>query len=181
MGIEKLEAIVNEIPVERKRFLRTKFHLAARISQIIKKKGLTQDEVAKRAGLRASFMSRLISPSHNPTLKTISRIEQALDEPLLEITSETSQDEKWSVYVEGWRDIEEATLPSPTEEVIWQFAHVIRSEEAFNIEDDPSEFYQARRIFPPLSDQEIEDVGVVRTSGDALGKDQDTSSQWGIA
>ncbi len=135
MGIEKLEEILKQVPDERRQFLRTKYRLTSRISQIIKQKKLTQEEVAKRAGLRASFMSRLISPNHNPTLKTIAKIETALGEHLIEVSKEAPQGE--------WVPADEPKLPSLSGHMIWKETLYPRIAESRRWEDISDELYYA--------------------------------------
>jgi transcriptional regulator with XRE-family HTH domain len=48
------------------------------IHALIKAKGLTQAEVARRAGIHESQLSRLLSDRGNPTLRTLARIAHAL-------------------------------------------------------------------------------------------------------
>ena len=51
----------------------------------MKKKGITQHELARRLGKRDSEVSKWLTGRHNFTTNTIARIEVAIDEKLIKI------------------------------------------------------------------------------------------------
>jgi transcriptional regulator with XRE-family HTH domain len=57
--------------------------MAARISNVLKQKGLTQKMLAEKLGKRPSEISKWLSGTHNFTLDTLSDIEYALGIKLL--------------------------------------------------------------------------------------------------
>jgi transcriptional regulator with XRE-family HTH domain len=82
---------VAEIPSWKKRLTR-KFQtdVVIRISDLLNEKGISQKELAERAGFQPSFISRLLSGSENLTLQTIARIEDALGDDVLVIPHHVS-------------------------------------------------------------------------------------------
>ena len=61
------------------------FDIAARIRAILIKKGLSQADLARMCGKKEAEISRWMSGTHNFTIRTISKIETALDEPIISI------------------------------------------------------------------------------------------------
>ena len=59
--------------------------IIARIDYLLKKKGMTQRDLAKKMGKPESAVSRWISGFPNLTLRSISELSAALDEPLIVI------------------------------------------------------------------------------------------------
>jgi len=59
-------------------FIRKQMDIAAQIDTYLKDKGWSQKQLAERSGLLPSQLSAIMSGSANPTLRTISKIEEAL-------------------------------------------------------------------------------------------------------
>ncbi len=59
------------------------FEIADCIDAILKEKGLTQKELAKRMGKRESEVSRWLTGRHNFTTNTLADISLALGEPVV--------------------------------------------------------------------------------------------------
>jgi len=59
--------------------------LVHRMNELLLEKGLSQKEVAKKAGWKESFLSRVLAGDQNLTLKTIAKFEEALDDDVFEI------------------------------------------------------------------------------------------------
>lgn len=59
------------------------FEIADSIDAILKEKGLTQKELAKRMGKRESEVSRWLTGRHNFTTNTLADISLALGEPIV--------------------------------------------------------------------------------------------------
>ncbi|HEX5527695.1 MAG TPA: helix-turn-helix transcriptional regulator [Solirubrobacterales bacterium] len=55
------------------------------VSQVRKEAGLTQEELARRAGLEEADVGRIESGQRNPTWGTVRKISYALDLPLPEL------------------------------------------------------------------------------------------------
>ena len=62
----------------------TKKLIGARIKELRKKAGLTQEKLAERVGLDARHLSRLEVGRHFPSLDSLERIAGALNVPLVE-------------------------------------------------------------------------------------------------
>lgn len=63
----------------------TSLLISARIARIIKRKGLTHQQVADKVGVGVSEVTRWTKGGLNFTLKTISRIEAALGESVINV------------------------------------------------------------------------------------------------
>ena len=59
------------------------FEIADRIYAILKRKGMTQKELAAKMGKRESEISKWLTGRHNFTTNTISDISMALGEPII--------------------------------------------------------------------------------------------------
>jgi DNA-binding XRE family transcriptional regulator/CheY-like chemotaxis protein len=59
--------------------------MGARIKQIRKQKGLTQQQLAERTGMERSNIARIEAGRHRPTLPTLERIADALEVPVVEL------------------------------------------------------------------------------------------------
>ena len=59
------------------------FEIAERIDSILKRKGMTQKELATKMGKRESEISKWLTGRHNFTTNTISRISSVLEEPII--------------------------------------------------------------------------------------------------
>ena len=59
------------------------FEIADRIDAILKRKGMTQKELAAKMGKRESEISKWLSGRHNFTTNTIAGISSALGEPII--------------------------------------------------------------------------------------------------
>lgn len=60
------------------------FDIADRIDTILRRKGMTQKELAVKMGKRESEISKWLSGRHNFTTKTIASISIALGEPIIQ-------------------------------------------------------------------------------------------------
>lgn len=61
------------------------FGIAERLDTLLKEKGITQHELAKRLGKRDSEVSKWLTGRHNFTTSTIARIEIAVGARLIKI------------------------------------------------------------------------------------------------
>ena len=59
------------------------FEIADRIDSILKRKGMTQKELAAKMGKRESEISKWLTGRHNFTTNTIAGISSALGEPII--------------------------------------------------------------------------------------------------
>ena len=73
------------IPEERKAEFELSFAIATRIDGVLKRKGMTQRELAGRLGKRESEVSKWLTGRHNFTTNTIARISLALGAPIINV------------------------------------------------------------------------------------------------
>lgn len=74
-----------EIPMEHKRAFELSFDIAERLDNVLKKKGISQRDLARKMNKRDSEISKWLTGRHNFTMKTIAQIECAIGEPLLDV------------------------------------------------------------------------------------------------
>ncbi len=74
-----------ELPHAEDRWVELSVMLSQEIGAERERRGWTQRELARRAGIQAPHLSRMLSGQHNFTLQTIAKLEAALELPLLEV------------------------------------------------------------------------------------------------
>jgi predicted transcriptional regulator len=80
---EMFQQEISKVPIELKLELDLSFAIADKIDAIIKEKGMTQKEFAKKMNKTEAEVSRWLSGTHNFTLKTIAKITNVLGESII--------------------------------------------------------------------------------------------------
>ena len=83
---ELFRQCLSAIPQEQRAEFDLSSSIAERLDAILKKKGITQHELACRLGKRDSEVSKWLTGRHNFTTSTIARIEQAIGDKLIQIS-----------------------------------------------------------------------------------------------
>ena len=83
MKNDAFNRILKRTPESTKIFVSKSLDIAERLNEILIKKGMTQNELAKELGKSPSEVSKWLSGLHNFTLKSISKIEAILGEEIL--------------------------------------------------------------------------------------------------
>ena len=76
---------IAKVPIDLRLELDLSFAIADKIDAILKKKGMTQKEFAKKMNKTEAEVSRWLSGTHNFTLKTIAKITAVLGESIVTI------------------------------------------------------------------------------------------------
>ena len=79
---ERMAAVSPEIMSE----IQLSAEIIARIDALLRKKGMTQRELARKLGRSEAVVSRWTTGFPNLTLKSIAEISTALGEPLIQVT-----------------------------------------------------------------------------------------------
>ena len=79
------EELYSVIPEESRRISTHSFTIAARIIEILERKGWSKTDLAKATGKKNPEISKWLSGQHNFTIATIARIEAALGEDILSV------------------------------------------------------------------------------------------------
>jgi len=79
------ERIRNRTAPETKRYVQKNLTFVAEVARLMQEKGWTQKELAQKLGKTESEVSKWLSGTHNLTLKSIAKIEIALDANLLDV------------------------------------------------------------------------------------------------
>ncbi|HEX9512331.1 MAG TPA: helix-turn-helix transcriptional regulator [Puia sp.] len=72
-----------ETPEEVRIFTRQYTDIVVRINQILKAKGYTQKDLARKLNKNPSEINKWLKGNHNLTLKTIAKLEAELGEPII--------------------------------------------------------------------------------------------------
>ena len=83
---ELFRQCLSAIPQEQRAEFDLSYGIAERLDAVLKKKGITQHELACRLGKRDSEVSKWLTGRHNFTTSTIARIEQAIGDKLIQIS-----------------------------------------------------------------------------------------------
>ncbi|MFW5658440.1 MAG: helix-turn-helix domain-containing protein [Bacteroidota bacterium] len=87
-GLPSFEDEVASIPKARYNFIAHSMAVAAAIDDVLQAREMTQKDFAKLMGKQESEISKWLSGTHNFTLRTIAKIEGALELDVLKILSE---------------------------------------------------------------------------------------------
>ena len=83
---ELFRQCLSAIPEGQRAEFELSYGIAERLDAILKEKGITQHELARRLGKRDSEVSKWLTDRHNFTTSTIARIEHAVGERLISIS-----------------------------------------------------------------------------------------------
>ena len=83
-GLKLFRQIVDETPAELKTQLRFSDSIAEKIDSILKERGMSQRELAKRTNKTEAEVSRWLGDTHNFTLRTLAKISLVLGEDLIQ-------------------------------------------------------------------------------------------------
>ncbi|MCK5149279.1 helix-turn-helix transcriptional regulator [bacterium] len=86
-----LEKAIAEIPISTIKFVEKQGEIASQIATILKSKKSSQRDFAKQIGMKESQLSKILAADANLTLKTITKIEAALEQDIIQIPMFTSQ------------------------------------------------------------------------------------------
>jgi transcriptional regulator with XRE-family HTH domain len=86
-----LDRIRQRTTAEQREFVKMNLGIARQIGLLLKKQGLSQKEFAQKMGKQESEISRLLSGTHNFSLKTLAKIKVVLDEEILTTPLEASE------------------------------------------------------------------------------------------
>jgi ribosome-binding protein aMBF1 (putative translation factor) len=80
---ELFRQCLSNIPEEQRAEFELSYGIAERLDAVLREKGITQHELAKRLGKRDSEVSKWLTGRHNFTTGTIARIETAIGSRLV--------------------------------------------------------------------------------------------------
>ena len=88
MRSEVAKRIQEETPEEVRIFTRQYTDIVLRINELLKEKGYTQKDLAKKLNKNPSEINKWLKGNHNLTLKTIAKLEAELGEPIIYTSKE---------------------------------------------------------------------------------------------
>ena len=87
-----LESIRQETPAYIKREIDLSFYIVDRISEILQLRGMTQKDLADLLGKKESEISKWMTGTHNFTIRSIAKIERALNVSIFDIEKKKQSD-----------------------------------------------------------------------------------------
>ena len=84
-GQKLFRQVVDETPAELKTQLRFSDSIAEKLDGLLKKRGMSQRELAKSTGKTEAEVSRWLGGTHSFTLRTLAKISIALGEDLITV------------------------------------------------------------------------------------------------
>ena len=85
MASELFKKLLAQVPLETEKEVQLSMQIALRIRELMSKKNLTQSELARKLGKDPSEINRWLSGMHIFTIKTLSKLHEALGEPIITI------------------------------------------------------------------------------------------------
>lgn len=98
-----LRSALREVPEDVKIFVRRQVDMARRIREVMEAQSLTQKSLAKRLGKQESEISKWLSGEHNLTFRSLTKLEAALGESILEVSGAVQSP------AGGWKKVEGST------------------------------------------------------------------------
>ncbi len=98
---KRLEARRKKISKDIDLFVNHSFEIVDRIQDILEAKRMEQKDLANLLGKSESEISKWMTGTHNFTLKTISKIELELGEPILQLTKEVKIERPIMVFFQN--------------------------------------------------------------------------------
>lgn len=89
-----LESIRQETPAYIKREIDLSFYIVDKIAEILQLKGMTQKDLADLLGKKESEISKWMTGTHNFTLRSIAKIEKALNVSIFDLEKDQYADNK---------------------------------------------------------------------------------------
>lgn len=90
-----LESIREATPDFIKRETDLSFYIVDRVAEILQSKGMTQRDLADLLGKNESEVSKWMTGTHNFTMRTIAKIENALKVPIFDLDKDQYADKKF--------------------------------------------------------------------------------------
>ena len=87
-GQKLFRQIVGETPVEMKKQLKFSDSIAEKLNSMLKKRGMSQRDLARKVGKTEAEVSRWLGGTHNFTLRTLALISTALGEDIITIVNQ---------------------------------------------------------------------------------------------
>jgi len=94
----KFQSILDNVPKEIKQFVKKQNEIAYQIYSVLKEEKISQKVFAKKINMKESQLSKILSGDANLTIKTITKIESALDRDIIYIPS-FIKPEKEFIYI----------------------------------------------------------------------------------
>jgi antitoxin component HigA of HigAB toxin-antitoxin module len=88
------DEILNETPQDVKNFVDNALEIAHQIGVLMENKGLLQKDLANLLGKSEAEISRMLSGTHNLTIKSISKIEAVLNAKIITTPFRVEEDKK---------------------------------------------------------------------------------------
>lgn len=89
-----LESIRQETPAYIKREIDLSFYIVDKIAEILQLKGMTQKDLANLLGKKESEISKWMTGTHNFTLRSIAKIEKALNVSIFDLEKDQYSEKK---------------------------------------------------------------------------------------
>lgn len=85
-----IQDILAKTPKDVTIFVRLYGDIVIRVHELIREKGLTQQELAEKMGKKPSEISKWLSGEHNITLRSLAKLEGELGEPIIYVPKRKS-------------------------------------------------------------------------------------------
>lgn len=100
MKNKRLEERRSTISKDIDNFVKHSFDIVDRIHEILLKQGKEQKDLALALGKSESEISKWMTGTHNFTIKTLSKIEEILGEPVIRATKEKQKEKTKVVFIQ---------------------------------------------------------------------------------
>lgn len=104
MAKSKFGKLLQDLPPETKKLVSKQNEIADSIYRKLKQRNITQKEFAQKMGMKESQLCKILAGNANLTLKTIVKIETALNEDIVSVLPATSKyDREYKTAADHWQ------------------------------------------------------------------------------
>lgn len=97
MRSKVLQELLDETPKDLRLMLKMQAQISMRVKELMEEAGMSQKELAEKMDKKPSELSKWLKPGHNMTLRTMAKLQTALEKPVMQVPRERSFDSKGTV------------------------------------------------------------------------------------
>lgn len=89
-----LQELLDETPKDLRLMLKLHAQISMRVKELMEETGMSQKELAEKMDKRPSELNKWLKPGHNMTLRSMAKLQTALEQPIIRVPQGRSFDSR---------------------------------------------------------------------------------------